>query len=291
MAIKEFHAEHPEEPLSLLIDIANVSRTAYYEWLKWTPNKNDELNLELIPLVVEIYKRSHNVRGYQSIAVHINRIFRSQSRKPVSATRVKRIMDKQGLRSIAVKKKPAFTQRHEGYSTDNKLNRKFRPGKINVAWATDFTWINYNHGKSHIWLSCVMDLHTQEILGFNLCKNPTSEVAIKTVKLALSKQPGATPMIHADRGSTYTSKNFNQFLVSQNCEQSMSNPGNPYDNAVMESWWSRFKTEWIKLKANELTTLEDIKGWIEEGIQYFNTERRTVKNDGLTPAEIREMAA
>lgn len=290
MAIKEFKEEYPKEPLSLILKVANVSSSSYYDWLNWTPNENDELNLELVPWIVEIYKRSNNVRGYQSMAVNINHMLEEQSRKPVSATRVKRIMDKEGLRSVLAKKTPAYVKHYDGHLEKNKLVREFNPPMINVAWVTDFSWMSYNHGKSHVWLSCMMDLYSGEIIGFNLCDNPTAEEAIKTVKLALKNQPGATPLIHADRGSTYTAGAYNQYLVSQGCDQSMSNPGNPYDNAVMESWWSRFKNEWVKIKGKDIESLEEITKWIVEGIIYFNTERRTTKNNGLTPAEMREMS-
>jgi len=87
------------------------------------------------------------------------------------------------------------------------------------------------------------------------------------------------------------SEQFHELLMTHHCKQSMSRPGTPHDNAVMESWWSLFKTDWVYQDANELAELSDMKKLIEEGIKYFNTKRSTRKRGGLTPQEIRNQTA
>ncbi len=52
-----------------------------------------------------------------------------------------------------------------------------------------------------------------------------------------AKASGTTPeMIHTDRGAAYTSTNYNEALRQEKVRHSLSAPGTPADNAVMEHW-------------------------------------------------------
>lgn len=73
----------------------------------------------------------------------------------------------------------------------------------------------------------------------------TAEAAIEAFKRAAKQARTFAPMIHTDRGAAYTSKDFNNYLTSNNSKHSLSAPGTPADNAVIEHYWGDFKYIWM----------------------------------------------
>ena len=86
-----------------------------------------------------------------------------------------------------------------------------------------------------------LDLYGRYALSYYILSTETAEVAIKAFERAFKVEPKVHPMIHTDRGATYCSVNFNDYLASKNCVHSMSHPGHPWENSPMERWWNDFK--------------------------------------------------
>ncbi len=87
---------------------------------------------------------------------------------------------------------------------------------------------------------------------------------------------------HSDRGGQYAGKEFRKVLERSECLQSMSRPDNPYDNAFMESCFSRFKAE--LLQDGIFQTLEDARTETFEYIEmYYNTKRIHSSLNYLSP--------
>ncbi len=79
-------------------------------------------------------------------------------------------------------------------------------------------------------------------------------------------------MIHSDRGGQYAGTKFRQILTGLNMVQSMSDADNPYDNAHMESYFSRFKAE--LMEGGAFLNAEDAQTEIFEYIEmYYNPQR------------------
>src|SRR5690606_40352458 len=90
----------------------------------------------------------------------------------------------------------------------------------------------------------VKDLCTKEVVGHASSKRMTKELVIKALKMALERARPADGLIfHSDRGSQYCSKAFRSLLKRYNTRQSMSNKGNPYDNAPAENFFGCLKCE------------------------------------------------
>lgn len=74
----------------------------------------------------------------------------------------------------------------------------------------------------------------------------TTELAIEALKIAISRhKPGKGLILPSDRGSQFTSKEFNTFCNENKIQQSMSRVGCPYDNAPMERYYNILKSEHI----------------------------------------------
>jgi len=84
------------------------------------------------------------------------------------------------------------------FVSDNTLNRHFKVERLNQVWVSDFTCLKFNHGKSKIWLSTIIDLYSHENIAWTICQGPTAQDAIKTFNFAIKKFPDAQPLIHTD---------------------------------------------------------------------------------------------
>ena len=98
------------------------------------------------------------------------------------------------------------------------------------------------------------------------------------------EHPDKGLIIHTDRGAQYTSKNFELALKVCGFEHSMSRKGNPYDNAVMESFYRTLKRELIKDSnyENPEQAQIDIFKYIET---YYNTKRMHSALNYMRPVE------
>ena len=95
---------------------------------------------------------------------------------------------------------------------------------------------------TQFWLCMVV---TCSVIIF-LSPTETAEAAIEAFKRAAKQAGTFAPMIHTDRGAAYTSKDFNNYLTSNDSKQhSLSAPGTPADNAVIEHYWGDFKYIWM----------------------------------------------
>ncbi len=102
-----------------------------------------------------------------------------------------------------------------------------------------------------------------------------------------AKASGTTPeMIHTDRGAAYTSTNYNEALRQEKVRHSLSAPGTPADNAVMEHWWADFKSIWLA-HSPQPQTFEDLEQLVTEGIDYYTHSFISGKRNDLTAAEYR----
>jgi putative transposase len=82
------------------------------------------------------------------------------------------------------------------------------------------------------------------VVGWQIEENLEDKLVIGAMKKAILRRQSVRGLIvHSDRGGQYVSKELRQLLRSQGIEQSMSRAGESYDNAVAESFFSRYKAE------------------------------------------------
>ncbi|RKD25135.1 transposase [Ammoniphilus oxalaticus] len=282
-AIHDYHAE-TKTPIVVLCQILNVSRSGYYKWVKHQPTDQQKENDWLMGKVKEEFKRYKGTFGYRRITMVINRKYK----KSYNKKRIRRLMIQMGLKS--------HIRRSNGYSTktsfvnieDNILNREFTAGKPNEKWVTDITHMTYLFGNK-AYLSAIKDLYDGSIIAYQVGRFNDNPLVMNTLKAAIEANPGATPLIHSDRGSQYTSKEYRYITTEAGMTRSMSRVGNCIDNAPMESFFGHFKCECYDLK--NYKTYEELKKDIDEYIRFYNEERYQEKLNSLAPLEFRHQAA
>ncbi len=192
----------------------------------------------------------------------------------VSRYKVSRVLNKYGLKAIQPRSFiPKTTSSRHSYTVNpNLLLDKPMPQQPNKVWVSDITYIPLA-GGCWAYLVVWMDLFSRRIIGWQLDDNMQETLIITAFKKALAKREIQKDIIvHSDRGGQYAGKLFRKIIADNNMLQSMSRADNPYDNAFMESCFSRFKAE--LLQDGIFETIEDAQTEIFEYIEmYYNTKR------------------
>ena len=105
----------------------------------------------------------------------------------------------------------------------------------------------------------------------------------------LQYRPSKGLLIHSDRGSQYCSNKYRQILNDKGYICSMSRKGNCWDNAPMESFWGKLKTEWLSDK--KFRTIVEAKAAVFEYIEiFYNRDRLHSTIEYVSPNQKRKIA-
>ncbi len=198
-------------------------------------------------------------------------------------------MRENGLRSKTVRKYKATTNsKHSLPVAENILNRDFTATKRNEKWVSDITYIWTKEGW--LYLAALLDLYDNSIAGWSMDSRMKTELVSSALKKAIHRtRAGKGLLVHSDRGVQYASKEYQALLKKNRFICSMSRKGNCYDNAPMESFWGKLKTEW--LYGRRFTTRELAKQAVFEYIElYYNQQRLHSRNGYIAPLKLKDIA-
>ncbi len=172
---------------------------------------------------------------------------------------------------------------------DNILKRNFMTEKPNLKWTSDITYIWVN-GK-WLYLAAVMDLYSRAIVGWSLDCHMTDQLICDALDMALDNRlvkPGL--IVHSDRGVQYRSNRYRCKLLENGCRVSMSRRADCWDNAAMESFFSRLKVELVY--PERFNTISQARSAIFEYIEiFYNRKRRHSAIGYVPPMEFEKMSA
>ena len=207
---------------------------------------------------------------------------------PISIKRVQRLMNQLGIKSIVTRKFKHYPTEAVSTEGTNHLQQDFSTTSIHQKWVADITYI-YTIHDGWTYLASVEDLHTRKIVGSAMSKTIDKALVIEALDQAYVRQKPLPGIIfHSDRGTQYTAEDFKQRLDQYGMIQSLSDKGNPYDNACMESFHSIIKKEYVhhtRFKTFEearLGCFDFIEGW-------YNRNRIHSSLNYKTPHEVEQL--
>jgi transposase InsO family protein len=263
-------SQEPVFPVITMCHVLSVSRSCYYAYRKGGPAVQSTAEKKIEAQVVAaftLHKRRYGVRRLVPELL-------DQGLK-IGHYKVRGILQKQGLKAIQPKSfVPRTTNsRHPYPISPNLLKDKALPVKINEVWVGDITFIPLK-GGGWCYLAVWMDLFSRKVTGWQLLSHMKETLIVEAFKKAwLNRTAAGGLIIHSDRGGQYAGNIFRGLLNQHRLLQSMSGADNPYDNAFMESYFSRFKAE--LLQGGTFDGLENARAEIFEFIEmYYNPIRR-----------------
>ncbi|MDI9275574.1 MULTISPECIES: IS3 family transposase [unclassified Stenotrophomonas] len=225
-------------PTRVLCRVLGVSVSGFHDYLHRQSARTDDADAVLRAELRAIHAASNRNYGRHRLV----RALRARNH-PVGHKRVARLMAEERIQG---KIKGRFRRKTSAAGSaqlaPNLLDRQFTPGTGPSAWVGDITYVATRQGWLH--LAVVISVQTRQVLGYSVSERMTEDVVLKAFANAWALHPQPPGLIfHSDRGGQYWGNEYRQLLESCKVVQSMSRPGNCWDNAVAESFFATLKAE------------------------------------------------
>lgn len=186
-------------------------------------------------------------------------------------------------------------RRRKIYTTDSNhpyrkypnLIRDLLLTKSNQLWVSDITYIRLTHGFCY--LSIVTDAYSRKIVGYCLHSTLSSQGAINALVMAIRQSKGRQSLIHhSDRGIQYCCSDYVRLLEHYQIRISMTENGDPYENAIAERVNGILKTEFDLYRS--FASLADAAQAVDQAVHKYNHIRPHSSCDYLTPIVAHEQS-
>ncbi|MCU7855986.1 MAG: IS3 family transposase [Candidatus Thiodiazotropha sp. (ex Lucinoma borealis)] len=259
-----------------------VSRSGYYRWRTREPSQRAMKREMVRCAVLDVYHQFKKRYGAPRITEELNALGMDCSKNHVAE-----LLQIEGLKARNGK---AFKYQPSAYATynvsPNLLARNFQASQPDEKWVSDISYIDVDGQWMH--LAVIMDLYSRQIIGWAVDETMTTELILEAFNMAVTRRqikPGL--ILHSDRGVQYRSGEYQEALKQQQIRSSMSRKGNCWDNAVMESFFSRLKVELVY--AEDFKTFGQAYRALFEYIElFYNRVRRHSSLGYISPAQYEE---
>ena len=241
-------------------------------------------DLELKEKIRETFTKNRGRYGVRRITMTLR-----NAGTLVNHKKVQRLMHAMGLLGKRPKEKYHSYKGETGKIADNIIARDFHADEPLKKWSTDVSQFSLPWGKCY--LSPILDMATNEIIAYDLSRNPTFQQVTDMLDRAFEKFPETDGLIlHSDMGWQYQHMSYVQKLKEHGIIQSMSRKGNCYDNCIIETFFGRMKTEMFYGQQKEYSSFELFEKAVQEYIDYYNNERIQKKTKWTPPAVYRKVS-
>lgn len=250
----------------------NLPRSSYYYRPKAPETSSEQRALtDRIEEIAEEFPRY----GYRKVTAQLRR-----ENLLVNHKKIQRIMRERGL---GVKKRRRFVRTtdsdHPYPIYPNLIKHQVMTG-INQVWVADLTYIRIT--MAFVYLAVILDLYSRKAIGYALSDEIDTDLSLTALQMALQRRhPPGGVIHHSDRGVQYAAHEYIDVLRTYQFRISMSRKGNPYDNAVVESFMKTLKTEEVYLW--EYQTMEDAQRRLPYFIEDVYNQKRLHASLGYRP--------
>jgi transposase InsO family protein len=251
--------------------LLGLSASSYYRYLGRPPAEGKP------PLLAEIEKicTEFTSYGYRMVTKELQRRGHAVNHK-----RVYRLMRTHGLTKKRRRRFVRTTDSAHSYPRYPNLARGFAPSGPNQLWQADLTYIRLRW--EFCYLACILDAFSRRVVGWALRSTLHRELALAALRMALVRRLPAPGFIHhSDQGVQYASEDYVALLGRHGAQISMSRTGNPYDNALAESFIATLKKEEVHLQ--EYQDLADAQRQIGHFIEDVYNRKRLHSSLGYVP--------
>jgi len=272
-------------PVVMICRVLRVSRSGFFAWLKRPASPRSRRQRELIEKIRVAHQRNRELYG--SPRVHRALLIDGET---VSRNTVAKLMRQEKIRAKNKRKFiPRTTDSRHGHPvTANLLDRNFEAAGPDCKWVADITYVPTDQGW--LYLAGVLDCFSRKIVGWSMAEHMETSLAADALRMALTHRHHPAGLLHhSDRGVQYASEAYQHLLREHGLVGSMSGKGDCWDNAMMESFWSTFKTELVH--QTRFATREQARAAIFEYIEVFYNRKRLHSSLGYVSPESFEAAA
>ena len=175
---------------------------------------------------------------------------------------------------LLVKPKRSYhitTNSHHRFRKHKDLTIDMKVSRPEQLWVSDITYLG--NRKQPCYLALVTDAYSKKIVGYDVSNSLSMEGSVRALKMAISKRIYKKDMLihHSDRGLQYCCDEYQQTLIKNNINCSMTESYDPYRNAVAERVNGILKQEFIVIR--EGVKLSEMKKMVSESVNIYNNIR------------------
>jgi putative transposase len=162
----------------------------------------------------------------------------------VNHKRVYRLMREDNLLCLRRRKFVVTTDSVHDLPVYPNLARQMTLTGLDQLWVADLTYIRLL--AEFVYLAVILDAFSRRVIGWALGRTMEDTLTLPALRMALEQRRPAPGLVHhSDRGVQYASGDYTDLLRAQGIVSSMSRKGNPYDNAIAESFMKTLKYEQV----------------------------------------------
>lgn len=258
-----------QHSIAQLCAALGVTSPGYHAWVKAPPSARRQQDAVLLGQIEVIH--AHHLGRYG--APRIQQELAGQGLRH-GTKRVARLMKQAALRGLCPRRfVPRTTQsQHDQPIAPNRLAQIPAPTGPNQVWVSDLTYVATRAGW--LYVAVILDLWSRRVVGWSTGPSLQSCLVVAALRMALRhRQPPKGLLHHSDRGVQYASAQHRAVLAAAGIESSMSRAGNPYDNAVMESFMATYKRECVGLSGGYATHAQATQDFFTYVETYYNRQR------------------
>lgn len=263
-----------------MCELFGKSRQAYYQKIKYNYREvlKDHVTIELVDKIRLDMPRIGGRKLYEIVGQHLNGelkmgrdAFFELLRRNHRLVRRKRRTARTTYSNHWLRKYP-------------NLIRSFTPVKPNQLWVSDITYVETKAG--FVYLSLITDAYSRKIIGWSMGDTLEAKHSLSALQMAIKGAPKDLSQLihHSDRGVQYCSDTYVKALNKKNISISMTESGDPLENAIAERVNGILKTEWLYL--NSYSGIEEATRAVENAIRVYNNVRPHLSLGMETPCNV-----
>ncbi len=261
-----------------------ITRQAYYQnnWEGVSTSLEEELMLQQ----VKIIRSNHKRMGTRKLYEMLHPFLQEHAIK----------MGRDGLFNLLSANHMLVRKRKRRIKTTNSFHwlrkypnliRGFIPTAINQLWVSDITY--WKLEKNPVYISFITDVYSHKIVGYQVADTMEAIESVCALQMAIDATDKLLPanlIHHSDRGIQYCSQSYTKLLKESGIQISMTENGDPLENAVAERVNGIIKDEY--LDNYQIHSIEEAKELLKAVIDLYNNERPHMSISNFTPNHIHQ---
>jgi transposase InsO family protein len=270
---------YPDKSMEYICSLFGKSRQAWYD----SQNRKEEQQMEgvLVLSLVKDIRKDHKQMGTDKLHLKLEEDFKDHHIK-MGRDKLHLLLSQHDMLVRQRKYKPRTTDSNHPYKRYSNLVRDIILTTACRLWASDITYIRTKMG--FVYLSLITDCYSHKIVGWCLWPSLESKGSLNALEMALASNPDHTNLIHhSDRGIQYCCNDYIKALNNNKIAISMTENGDPYENALAERVNGILKMEY-ELN-NTFSDFFEAHEQVKKAVEVYNNSRPHRSCNMLTPAQ------
>jgi putative transposase len=264
-------------PVQAATRVLAVTDSGYYAWRSRGPSARAVRHALVTETIRQVHLASRGTYGYRRVHAELT----MGRGLIVGHGTVELLMARAGLKGATGA--PKWRRARPDTLATDLVDRRFTREGVDQLWVTDITEHPTREGK--VYCAVVLDVCSRRVVGWSIDSSPTAALVTNALGMAIdTRRPPAGTIIHSDHGVQFGSWAFTTRAKQSGLVPSMGSIGDCYDNAVIESFWSRMQVE--LLDRGRWNTRMELANAMFDYLEIFHNRRRRHSALGwLTPIE------